>query len=183
MTLPGYQLLPFPKDFEDYDSVALYLRALLIALETRDDQVTEAVNGNIRASVLSGTLNWTPVLKGTVTPGTFTYTKQTGYVLRQGLMTDVWADIEWSSAGTAAGNLYLELPYKVALVENMPFVGLVQPSVFAYTGGTEVVINAISDTYRGELWNTGTGFTTARQAVVGAGRIIVHLRYIGTSNG
>lgn len=75
--------------------------------------------------------------------------------------------------------MYLELPYKVAVTTEKPFVGLLQPSVFTFTGGTECVINAISDTYRGEIWNTGSAFTTANQGSVAAGHLIGHIRYIG----
>ena len=125
-----------------------------------------------------GSKQFLPTLDGS-TPGTFTYTHQTGWVLRQGLMVDVWVDVEWSATGTAAGDLFVELPYKVAVSEQMPFVGIVQPSAITYTGGTEIVINAINDTYRGEFWNTGDGFTTANQSVVSSGRLIFHIRYLG----
>ena len=97
-------------------------------------------------------------------------------------MVDAWGDISWTGVGGATGNLFVELPYKVALTDNMPFVGVVQPSAFAYTAGTDVVINGISNTFRGEFWNTGNGVTTARQAVVASGRVIFHIRYIGQQN-
>ena len=82
------------------------------------------------------------------------------------------------------GNLYVDLPYKVAKVSTastMPFVGIIQPSSITYTGGTEMVINAIPDTFRGELWNTGSAFPTANQTISATGRLIGHLRYLGTT--
>ena len=185
MTLPTNIILPLhtehitsgkPEDMEKY------LRELNFALQQMYEQIAQATNGDIRADYGVGRQNWTPVLKGTTTPGTFTYNHQAGWVLRKGITTDVWFDVSWSSAGTAAGNLYVELPYKVAVSNQKPFVGVVQSSVLTYTGGTGIVINGIQDTYRGEFWNVGSGFTTANQAVVGAGQLIGHLRYIGQAD-
>ena len=65
---------------------------------------------------------------------------------------------------------------------NKPFVGVIQPSAFAYTGGDEVIINAIPNTFRGEFWNTGDMFATTNQAVVGTGQLIGHLRYMSQEN-
>jgi len=151
------------------------------ALERMYEDMAQAINGNIKSNYAIGRQNWIPLLRGTTAPGTFTYVNQSGTVLRQGLINDVWFDISWT-ATTATGNIYLELPYKAALVNNLPFVGVVQPSGFAFTGGTAVVINAISNTYRGEFWNTGSAFTTARQAVTASGRLIGHIRYMGVAN-
>lgn len=182
MTIPTNIIFPFhsehiltgnPQDLERY------LKELNFSLQQMYEQLAQGINGDIRADYGTGSQNWTPTLNGSSTPGTFTYTNQAGWVLRQGIMTDVWFDITWSSAGAAAGNLYVELPYKVALSNQKPFVGVVQPSGITYTGGTEMVINGISNTYRGELWNTGSGFTTANQSVVASGQLIGHLRYIG----
>jgi hypothetical protein len=180
MTLPTTTILPLHSERikeggEDLDS---YLRELVFTLQRQYEDIAQAVNGDIRNDVSQGSKQFLPTLNGS-TPGTFTYTKQVGWVLRQGLMVDVWGDVAWSSAGTAAGNLFVELPYKVAISETMPFVGIVQPSAVVYTGGTGIVINAIGDTYRGEFWNVGDGFTTANQSVVAAGRLIFHIRYLG----
>lgn len=159
-----------------------YLRELTVALQDMYEQITNNVNGTIRANAFTQRDQWVPILKGTAVEGTFTYTHQIGWVLRQGLIVDVWADIAWTASGAAAGNLYVELPNRVALSDQKPFVGVVQSSAFAYTGGTGIVINGIPSTFRGEFWNVGSGFTTANQAVVASGQIILHLRYIGVAN-
>lgn len=185
MTLPTNIIFPLrieqistgrPEDMESY------LRELNFSLQQMYEQLAQGINGDIRADFGQGRQLWTPILKGATTAGTFTYNHQAGWSLRQGLITDVWFDVSWSSAGTAAGNLYVELPYKVALSNQKPFVGVVQSSGITYTGGTGIVINGISNTYRGEFWNTGSGFTTANQAVVASGQLIGHLRYIGQSD-
>jgi len=185
LTLPTNIILPLrieqiqsgrPEDMESY------LRDLNLSLQQMYEQLAQGINGDIRSDFGVGRQLWTPVLQGSSASGTFTYTNQSGWSLRQGLTTDVWGDVAWSSAGTAAGNLYVELPYKVALSNDKPFVGVVQSSAITYTGGTNIEVNAISNTFRGEFWNSGSGFTTANQAVVASGQLIYHIRYIGQAN-
>ncbi|NGX36866.1 MAG: hypothetical protein K1000chlam2_00011 [Chlamydiae bacterium] len=182
MTLPSNIILPLhsdyiksgePKDMDDY------MRELNFSLQRMYEMIAEAVNGTIRADFGVDSDLWTPLLKGTTTSGSFTYTHNTGWVLRQGIIVDVWFDIQWSATGGASGNLFIELPYKVALANQKPFVGVVQSSALTYTGGTGIVVNGISNTFRAEFWNVGSAFTTARQAVVGSGQLIGHIRYIG----
>lgn len=164
-----------PEDLESY------FRELIFTLTRMYERLAQGINGDIRASFLEPDRNWTPIIKDTANSGTtFTYDHQVGWVYRKGLLVDVWFDVEWTAnTGAITGNMYLELPYKVAVTTEKPFVGLLQPSVFTFTGGTECVINAISDTYRGEIWNTGSAFTTANQGSVAAGHLIGHIRYIG----
>jgi len=166
-----------PEDLEKY------MREFVSSLQEMYEQLAYGINGDIRSDTFQPNQRWTPIVKDTANSGTtFTYDHQTGWVYRQGIITDVWCDVQWTAnSGAITGNMYIELPYKVSLTNNIPFVGVVQPSVFAFTGGTACVANAISNTYRAEIWNTGTGFTTANQGSVSAGRIIMHLRYIGVS--
>jgi len=181
MTLSNYQPLPYPTDFKDFKDFNVYARALVYAIENRDQQTSNAVNGLTSSSYLVGQQTWTPVLNGITTPGTFTYTKQVGWAFRQGNIVDAWADVQWTSPGAATGNLFVNLPYKVVFSDHTPFVGVVQSSIITYTGGTGIVINAIPNTSRGEFWNVGSAFTTANQAVTATGRLIFHIRYIGES--
>lgn len=184
MTLPSTIILPLrPETFlNDFESVNNYLRELTVALQDMYGDVASSVNGDFKADAFVDRDQWTPTLKGTTAAGTFTYTHQVGWVLRQGIMTDVWFDIAWTASGGAGGNLYVELPYQVALSAQKPFVGVCQSSAFAYTGGTGIVVNGIPNTFRGEFWNVGSGFTSANQTVVASGQLIGHLRYIGIAN-
>lgn len=161
-----------------------YMRELTFTLERMYSDLAEGINGNIRGSQLPSNTNWTPTIKDTAdTAITFTYSHQSGWVYRQGLMTEVWFDVSWSAASSAlSGNLYVDLPYKVATTAQMPFVGIIQPSDITFTSGTEVVINAVGDTYRGEIWNTGNGITTSNQQTTTSGRLIGHVRYLGKRN-
>lgn len=185
MTLPTNIQLPIqterilsdnPQDREKY------VRDLIFTLQRMYEDIAQAVNGDIRGSVLDTNSNWTPTLDG-ATPGTFTYNHQIGWVYRQGIFVDVWFDVSWSAVGTAAGNLILNLPYEVAMSSEKPFVGTVQSSAITYSGGTGIVVNAIQSSYEAEFWNVGSGFTTANQSVVSSGQLIGHVRYIGKSDG
>ena len=183
MTLPTTNVYPLVTTFRSADDINKYLRDLVFALEDRDDQIADAINGEIRGNAFVQRENWTPTLKGATTPGSFTYTQQVGWVFRQGLFTDVWFDIIWTNSGAAAGNLYVELPYRVALSNGKPFVGTLQTSTINYGAGQSVLtINAIPNTYRGEVWSSGSTTATANIAVAAAGQLIGHVRYIGVAD-
>lgn len=182
MTIPSSYLLPEPNEsIKNGENSALYsyLKEQNAVLKRMYEQLASGINGEVKSYILSDSTQWVPVLDGATTSGTFTYDHQVGWVLRQGIFVDCFFSVKWSSNGTAAGNLFLNLPYLAAFTDQKPFTGVVQPSGITYTGGTGMVITAISDTYRGEFWNTGTGFTSANQAVVGSGEISGHIRYIG----
>lgn len=184
MTLPTNNLYPIVNtSFRDNEEIRKYLRDLIFALEERDSQLADAINGDIRSNAFVQREQWTPVLKGSVTAGTFTYTQQVGWVFRQGLFVDVWFDIIWTANAGAAGNLYVELPYKVALSSGKPFVGPLQTATIAYGAGhTVLTINAIPNTFRGEIWASGSAVATANIAVAAAGQLIGHVRYLGVAD-
>lgn len=182
MTIPSSIIFPLRGDFTSLTDVDRYMRDFTWELQRMYESVAQGVNGDIRASVYQERSQWTPILDGTGTSGTFTYTHQVGWSLRRGLWVDVFGDVEWSSAGAATGNLFVQLPYEVANSAEMPFVGTVQPSSVTFTGGTMIHINAIPNTIRGEFWYSGSGIATANQAVVGSGRLIFHVRYLGVED-
>lgn len=183
MTLPSNNIFPLINDFKSVEDANKYLRDLIFAMQQRDEQIAQAVNGDIRANAFTQRENWTPILKGTSSAGTFTYSYQVGWVLRQGLMTDVWFDILWTANTGATGNLYVELPYKVATSDQKPFVGILQTATLNYGAGQSVLtINAIPGTYRGEIWSSGSTNAMANIAVASAGQLIGHVRYIGVSD-
>lgn len=185
MTLPTNIILPLHTDrIESGDPKELgsYIRDLVFELQTMYERLADNINGSIRADYDITQSSWEPTLKGSTTVGNFTYEHQTGYSLRRGLMVDVWFDVEWSATGGAAGNLVVNLPYQVANVSTsstFPFVGICQPSNITFTAGTDLVINAMPNTFDGEVWYTGDGVATGNQLVVASGRLIGHIRYIG----
>lgn len=184
MTLPTTNILPIQTEKIEAGGKDLsgYMRELVFTLERQYEDLAQTVNGSTRRSVDEGNVKWEPTVVDSLGGITFTYDHQVGNVLRQGLMVDVWFDVSWSAVATGvitAGKMEIELPYKVALISEMPFVGVVQPSVFTFTGGTECVINAVPDSYTLEVWNTGDAFTTAQQGSVSAGQLRGHIRYVG----
>lgn len=187
MTIPSNIIFPLHSEMiKSGDPLALdkYMRELIFSLQRMYEEIAQGINGDIRADFSESNRQWTPLVKDTSNPNTtFTYNHQIGWVYRQGIFVDVWFDVSWTiNSGAITGNLFVELPYKVAVTSQKPFIGIVQPSGITYTGGTECVINAIDDTYRGEIWNCGSGFTTANQSSVASGQLIGHIRYLGQQN-
>jgi hypothetical protein len=184
LTLPSTIILPFHPEsvIQNMDQVQTYMKEMTVALQDMYEDIALNVNGGIKSDTQVQRDQWTPTLNGTAVAGTFTYTNRTGWVLRKGLITDIWFDVTWTASGGATGNLFLELPYQVALSAGKPFVGVCQSSTLAYTAGTNIVINAIPNTFRGEFWNYGSGVVTVNQAVVAAGQLIGYVRYIGNQN-
>jgi len=183
MTIPTTIQLPLQTErilSGNPDEMEKYQRDLVFAIQRMYEDLAQGINGTIRGDPFAGSEQWQPTLNGT-SSGTFTYVHQAGWVVRQGLIVDAWFDISWNGT-TASGNLYVELPYKVAISNQKPFVGTVQASNVSYTTGTDIVVNAISDTYRGEFWNVGDSIPTANQNVVGSGQLIGHIRYIGKND-
>ena len=180
MTLPSTIIFPLRSNFTQLPDVNRYLVDLTYIMQRMYEDLAQGINGDIRASAYTQRNEWTPTMVGTTTPGTFTYAHQIGWVLRQGIIVDVWFDIQWSASGGAVGNLFLQLPYQVAITEQKPFTSTLQTSTIAYGAGrTLLSINAISDTFRGEIWSSGSAVATANVAVAAAGQLIGHIRYIG----
>jgi len=183
MTIPTNIVFPLHEEKISQGNptdLAKYLTELVFTLQRMYEEIAQATNGNIRADFLEQDRRWTPTLKDTGTAATFTYAHQNGWAFRRGLNVDAWFDIEFSAPSVApTGNMYIELPYKVAETTQMPFVGVAQTSNFGYTSGTYCVVNAISDTFRAEIWNVGNGTATTNQLTPTSGRIFGHISYIG----
>lgn len=174
MTLPTSNIYPLMTNMQSINDLHSYLRDLVFALEDRDEQLADAINGDIRGNAFTQKQQWKPLLKGTNDPGTYLYTQQVGWVYRQGLFTDVWFDVIWIASKPATGNLYIELPYKVAISEGNPFVGIVQTT---QPDQPPLTINAIPNTFRGEIWPSKLDTTH-----ITTGRLVGHIRYIGVAN-
>ncbi|MCK5344706.1 MAG: hypothetical protein KAR20_14930 [Candidatus Heimdallarchaeota archaeon] len=179
MTLPTNIILPLRNEAilsNDPKRNQQYQRELIFKLQEMYADIVQNVNGDIK--------EFDSTVSGTTSAGVGIYDSQTGWYLRQGLMVDVWFDVEWT-AHTGTGDLFLQLPYKVfntrAFGEtNKPFVGVLQTSSVTFAVGTAATINAIPDTFRGEIWEYGTAVATANIALAGTGQIIGHVRYVGT---
>jgi len=181
LTIPTSLNIPFRDFKDDPKKLEEYVVDLVRTLEDSYKTTADNINGRIRSNDQAEQENWTPTISSS-TPGVVTYVTQNGIVLRKGLLVDLWFDIQWSNIGVSSGNLWLELPYRVSLATGQPFCGVLQPSSIAYTGGTNLVVNAIQNTYRAEIWYTGSGIATANQQITASGRLIGNIRYIGQDN-
>lgn len=179
MSLPSQISLPSKQDYQEEDSLNSYDSDLRTSVEKMYEDIVESVNGNIRNHGEEDPFKWEPTLNGS-TAGTFTYTSQYGWSLRQGIYVHLFFDITWS-ATTATGTIYLELPYRVVPSSGMPFVGSVQASNFSYLGNY-LVINAIPNTYRGEIWNIAPAAASSNVPVAASGRLLGHVMYIGVED-
>lgn len=183
MTLPTDIIFPLhsdrinsenPKDREDYMS------ELVFSLTTMYENISETVNGNMSNDQTLGMLNYTPVVTGTTgVNGAETYSKQTGWYLRQGLMVDVWVDIAFTGhAGT--GNTQISLPYTSAITNNEPFQGMLVATTIAYSAGyTQISWNVPSDSIIANVLETGSGQPLQSLPMAAAATFCGHIRYIG----
>lgn len=148
------------------------------------DQLDKKIDGAFKSSFSTQKEQWTPLIKSTNVSGPITYNHQIGWVYRQGLLVDVWGDISWTNSGLSSGNLYVELPYKVATSTQWPFVGSAQlVGVTFGVGHTAVVSLAVPGTYVCEFssyGNVGGSFTAVQ--IPNSGAIRFHIRYIGVQN-
>ena len=181
MTLPTTITLPSRDDFNGEESDKKYQNELVNRIQDMYESITENVNGHIRNNAETDQAKWTPTLSAAVGV-TFTYAHQYGWSLRQGLMTELWFDIEWTGVSALIGNISVDLPYKVITSDGRPFVGTCIPYNWNYTGNLTFYINAQPDTYLGQIWGSRDGGVAAAAPVQNSGRMMGHIRYIGVDN-
>ena len=138
---------------------------------------------NIAETVNGTYYNTTPVIYGSTTAGALTYVTQTGYQLRQGILIDVWFDIEWGDIGGAAGNIQLDLSYKSAKSSGSPFTTAIYGSGCSYSANYEyLTIVLAGGATIATIYENGSGVTAQPLdfAISGnSGTLRGHLRYIG----
>jgi hypothetical protein len=140
------------------------------------EEVAESVRGTFKTSDSGREAQWKPVIVGTSTDGTGTYTHQSGFVYRQNQLVDCFFDVLWT-AHTGTGNAALQLPYKVAKASQLPFVGVVQSSTLAFSG--YLVLAAQPDDDIAILMQCTSGGATTAIAIAAAGRLQGSIRYVG----
>ena len=180
MTLPTEITLPLLSDFgsaSDIETQKTFFRNLNLSLTDMYRDIVQNVNGTIK--------QWTPIAYGLSTEGTGTYTHQTGWVRRSGIITEVWFDIGWN-AHTGTGGLAILMPYKAAKSSNEPWVGVIQ-SVSASNdfgvGYTYLVWKVEQDTTQGTIVRCGSTVATDSQQIANVGAYAGYIQYIGQENG
>ena len=100
----------------------------LVGITTQTFAGVKTFSGGIQLPTTGGTpttLNWyeegtwTPVMTGSVTAGTGTYSAQIGNFTRIGRMVFVQAQLTWS-AHTGSGFMFISLPYTCANLKYSP---------------------------------------------------------------
>ena len=176
--------MTIPQSFEFSPPEDLEKENLYRNLNEMYEKVSTGLNGSNKSSFMPAPFIYTPTIKGSGTAGTFSYSVQNAVVFRMGRLVDLWYEIIWSNAGTAAGNIELTLPYKASLFTGSPFVG---PS---FTSGIDigafggVFLVPTSNSFDGLFWkNTLAGGAKAELAVAASGSIQGCLRYMTQEEG
>ena len=151
-----------------------YMRDLVKSLTDMYQDVAKNVNGSLQ--------QWTPIIVGATTPGTGTYTRQVGWYLRSGIMTDVWMDVAWS-AHTGTGALNIQMPYESASSEGSPWIGVIESSTLTLSAGnTWLVWKFDPDLFVSKIVQCGSGIASTVVNMQSSGRLVGHIRFVGKEN-
>jgi len=152
--------------------LAEYIRDLLNTLTDMYQSIAQNVNGALR--------EFTPIVQGLTGAGTGTYTYQTGWLLRRGIIVDIWFSVAWT-AHTGTGDTSILLPFQVAKSQQEPFVGTIESvgsNAFG-AGYTYLVLKGLEDTFSAVITKCGSGVPSAPLAMAATGSYVGHIRYIG----
>jgi len=187
MTLDSNLVLPSNYEAINSDDPNVrenFIRDLIFSLTDMYEEIADAVNGDISSDQESGLLQYMPTVTGSGgINGSESYSKQTGWYLRQGLMVDVWVDISFTGhAGT--GDMQVSLPFESARTSNDPFMGAMIAGTIAYSGGyTQTGWSIGGDSLIANVLESGDGQTLKNLQMASAASLRGHIRYIGKENG
>lgn len=194
MTLPIERILPPVPTLDSLDTAQKYIQNLRVELEDMYQEMTQNINGFFRNNDDVDGSEWKPTIRGSTTTGSPTYASQTGFVLRQGIMTDIFFSVGWTSLGGAAGNLFLDLPYKIIPTSTAgarPFFGPASsggvtsatPTGPTYPAGrTSLNVVGFPGTYLAKFEASGSGVNSAPINVRSNSYVGGHLRFIGVED-
>jgi len=190
MTLPITRILPTIPNFESLEESQKYLNDLTFELKDMYNETAEHVNGTFRSSLETDGSEWVPAIRGDIIPGDVTYGNRIGFVLRQGIMTEIWFDVEWTTIGGATGPLSLDLPYLVGPQANInpaliPFVGAAFSAQLTYMtpGQTSLTVTPVANSFAAFFHGYGSGPINASPLQIQAnGRVGGSVRYIGIAD-
>ena len=171
--IPTDLVLPLQSDLiraGDSKALELYLRQLVEALTDSYRITAQNLNGSLQ--------QWSPEIFGSTVAGQGTYSFQTGWYLRAGIMVDLWYDVAWT-AHTGVGSIIMRMPFKAAKTLNAPWAGANFSDINLGAGYTNVVMTVNSDTFDGVLLKTGSGVPISNVTLTATGRLLGHVRYVG----
>lgn len=123
---------------------------------------------SLRSGYASGT--YTPTYLGATTPGTTTYTTQSGTYLRIGRLVLVWGQVVWTAA-TGTGNAQISLPFTPAVTSVLGNFRC-QAVTFAAGAPEPLIVGGAL-----ELRSPATNAATTPIAVEAAGDIVFSIAY------
>ena len=183
MTLPTTTILPIhsAKIQEGGLGLESYIKELIFTLQRQYEEVAQAVNGDIRRDVDSGSFQYLPAISGSTLAGEGTYTNnhQVGIVLRQGLLVDVWFDVRWT-AHTGTGTMQLDLPYEVSDSLQGPFIAVISAENITFTD--YLTGTAVPGTRSLQIQDNVSAAGVSDIAITNADTTLKgHVRYVGKS--
>lgn len=151
--------------------------------EDRNLQIEEALRNISRA--VNGTIKeFTPIIYGSGTHGTVTYTTQVGWYVRQVQIVDYWFHIAWSNWVGGVGEVNLLLPLKTWMSGQDFWIGSLSDDGISYpnAGHGKCVPKGIQDSYVCEFPCSGNGVAAGNAVVQATGSLYGHIRYLGQSD-
>jgi hypothetical protein len=174
MTLPIEWIFPLNEERLQSGNAAQlgeYVQELITTLTSMYQNVSQAINGDLKEFI--------PKVFGTTVAGEGSYSVQDGWVLRQGLMVDVWFSVSWMGH-TGSGDAYIQLPYKVKKSLSNPFAGLLHGDYNYGAGYTNMFTLALQDTFKNAIYADGPGgLAVMPLSLLTSGTFFGHIRYIG----
>lgn len=147
-------------------------------IEELYSQIAQSFNGS--------TESYTPTISGSTTAGTVTYSTQTGWYYRQGILVDYWFNVVWSTwTGSPAGNIQLTLPYKTFNAATSVWLGECSVTNLTLANSSDTFVHPIA-TVNSRVCTFVSGRHNAARGTIQvedtSGGITGHLRYIGQIN-
>jgi len=159
-------------------------------LEDHTEKIKEMYN-TLSSSVNGTATSFDPVLTGSTTAGTPTYTTQEGWYYIQGIIVDYWFNVVWSAWATGAGDIQLGLPYTVYNTVTNLWVGECSVTGLTLADPSDTFVHPIGKVstkfcrFVSGHHNAASGIVQINTAggVNTTGGIRGHLRYIVKSEG
>jgi len=149
-----------------------------MSLKMKDSytELARAVNGVVES--------FTPTLYGSTTAGTVTYTTQTGWYYRQGILIDVFFNVQWSNWVGGSGDINLMLPYTVFNSTDDIFNGTVGTNNLNYANASDtyVTMRLDSNSKKAYFVSHQYGGAEGNLQVQASGGLCGSIRYIGQVN-
>lgn len=189
MTLPiNYKFPEINKDATP-EEISLHLHDLTFELQNMYELMAQNINGSFRSNDYVDGSAWKPTVRGATNAGTITYLQQSGWVIRYGIITEIWFQVEWSTIGAASGWLLLDLPYKVTQYDSDMgnlFIGPLMsggPTGLSYpVGKTFAVISALPGTFTAKVQSGQSGAPSSEVSINSNSYISGNVRYIGVED-